>query len=84
MIVRMWEVIAHPESHADVLSWVCEAAVPALEVRPMHVSSDVLTSTDGRVVVVSRWRGDPVDPEPPPRHLVAQQPRSWDFNEVDR
>jgi hypothetical protein len=80
----MWEVIAHPESHADVLSWVCEAAVPALEVRPMHVSSDVLTSTDCRVVVVSRWRGDPVDPEPPPRHLVAQSPRSWDFNEVDR
>lgn len=84
MIVRMWEVIAHPESHADVLSWVCEAAVPALEVRPMHVSSDVLTSTDGRVVVVSRWRRDPVDPESPPRHLVAQQGRSWDFNEVDR
>jgi hypothetical protein len=84
VIVRMWEVIAQPEAHADVLSWVCDAAVPALEVRPAHVSSQVLTSTDGRVVVVSRWRGEPVDPESPPRYKIVAPARSWDFNEVDR
>jgi hypothetical protein len=84
VIVRMWEVIAQPEAQGDVLSFVCEVAVPALEVRPLHVDSQVLTSTDGRVVVVSRWRGDPVDPESPPRYKIAHPARSWDFHEVDR
>jgi hypothetical protein len=80
----MWEVIAQPEAQADVLSWVCEVAVPALEVRPLHISSQVLTSTDGRVVVVSRWRGEPLDPESPPRYKITHPARSWDFHEVDR
>jgi hypothetical protein len=84
VIVRMWEVVAHPEAHADVLSWICESAVPALEARPSHVSSEVLTSTDGRVVVVTRWRRDPEDPESPPRYHLAQRARSWDFSAVDR
>ena len=28
VIVRMWEVRAHPEALSDLLSWICEAALP--------------------------------------------------------
>ena len=28
VIVRMWEVRAHPEAFPELLSWVCEAALP--------------------------------------------------------
>jgi hypothetical protein len=84
MIVRMWEVKAYPEAVTDLLSWVCEAAVPALEVNPMHVASEIFSSADGRIVVISRWRASAVDLGTPPRHLVERQPHSWDFSPVDR
>jgi hypothetical protein len=80
----MWEVLAHPEARDEVLSWVSEAAVPAIEALPGHVSSEVLTTTEGRVVVVSRWRNEPVNPETPASYLLAAPARSWDFNLVDR
>ena len=84
MIVRMWEVKAHPEAMHEALCWVCEAGVPALEHHPQHVSSEVLSSADNRIVVVSRWRGDPVTPADPPRHLIERAGHWWDFSPVDR
>lgn len=85
MIVRMWEVRAHPEGFADLLGWVCDVAVPAVEVHPNHVASEIFSSTDHRIVVISKWRGS--DPQPiadPPRHLTARPPHWWDFAPVDR
>jgi hypothetical protein len=84
VIVRMWEVKAHPEALTDLLSWVCEAALPAIEVNPLHVASEVFSSTDSRIVVISKWRSAPVSLAEPPRHLVERAPGSWDFNTVDR
>jgi hypothetical protein len=84
MIIRMWEVKAHPEAVEDLLSWVCEAGVPAIEVNPLHVTSEVFSSADGRIVVISRWRSSPLDLATPPRHLVERAPHSWDFSPVDR
>jgi hypothetical protein len=80
----MWEVQAYPEGFTELLSWVCEAALPAIEPNPAHVTSEVFSSTDHRVVVISRWRGDPVPLPDPPGHLVARAPHSWDFSPVDR
>jgi hypothetical protein len=81
----MWEVRAQPDRLADLIAWVCETALPEIEQSPLHVSSDVYSSTDHRLVVISKWRSSsPVSmPEPPPA-LVARAPHSWDFTEVDR
>jgi hypothetical protein len=84
VIARMWEVRAHPEGFTELLSWVCESALPAVEVNPLHVSSEVFSSTDHRIVVISKWRSGPTDLPAPPRHLVARAPHSWDFTPVDR
>ena len=85
MIVRMWEVRAHPEGLSDLLSWICEAALPKIEVNPLHITSEVFTSTDNRVVVISKWRGStPESLIDPPSHLVGRRPQSWDFTQVDR
>ncbi len=80
----MWEVRSHPEAMAELLSWLCEAALPAIEVEPLHVSSEVFSSADHRIVVISRWRGAPVPLPEPPSHLVARAPHAWDFTPVDR
>ncbi|GAA2363998.1 hypothetical protein GCM10010170_061420 [Dactylosporangium salmoneum] len=85
VIVRMWEVRAHPEAFGELLSWVCEAMLPKVEVHPMHLSSEVYASTDQRLVVVSKWRGStPEGFAEPPSHLVARKPQFWDFTQVDR
>ena len=84
MIVRMWEVRAHPEGLTDLLSWICEAALPKIEVNPMHIHSEVFTSTDNRVVVISKWRSSPEPLAEPPANLVARSPHVWDFSPVDR
>jgi len=48
------------------------------------VRSEVFSSTDHRVVVISRWRRDARNlPEPPP-NLIARSPHVWDFAEVTR
>ncbi len=80
----MWEVRAHPESFDELLSWVCEHAVPEAEGHPLHVRSEVYSSTDNRIVVISRWRRDALDLAEPPAHLLARKPHSWDFAPVDR
>ncbi len=59
-----------------MLSWVCEAALPEIEVNPLHVSSEVFTSTDNRIVVISRWRSEPVSLADPPRYLVDRPART--------
>lgn len=84
MIVRMWEARAYPEGFADLLSWVCEAAVPALEQAPGHLTTEVFSAADHRVVVISRWRGAPATMADPPGHLVPRAPHAWDFTPVDR
>jgi hypothetical protein len=84
VIVRMWEVRGRPEAFEELLVWVCDAALPEVERNPLHVKSEVFSSTDGRVVVISRWRRDAEDLADPPGHLVARKPHSWDFAPVDR
>ena len=84
VIVRMWEVRAYPEGFTDLLSWVCESAVPDIEANPLHLSSEVFTSTDHRIVVISKWRSDAQSLADPPEHLVARSPHVWDFTPVDR
>lgn len=80
----MWEVRAHPEGFTELLSWVCEIAVPSVEVHPLHVSSEVFSATDNRVVVISKWRSGPQHLPDPPNHLVVRKPHAWDFSPVDR
>jgi hypothetical protein len=84
MIVRMWEAKARPGVMADAVSWVCDVGLPPLEADPQHVESEVFSSADDRIVVISRWRGSPVDIADPPRHLMARPPHAWDFSPVDR
>ena len=84
MIARMWEVRASGSGFQELLDWVCETAVPGLEVLPQHVSSEVFTSTDHRIVVISKWRNNPEGMPVPPKHLVARSPHIWDFSQVDR
>jgi hypothetical protein len=63
---------------------VCDKAVPELEVEPLHVSSEVYSSTDHRVVVVSKWRSEPMTPAEPPGHYLAWPARCRDYTSVDR
>lgn len=84
MIVRMWEVAAHPEAHQDLLSWICDVAVTELEADLGHMATEVFTSPDQRIVVVSRWRGQPRDLPAPPSYLVRSGPQRADFSPVDR
>lgn len=84
MIVRMWEAKAEPHGFADLITWVCETALPDFDHDPLHLSSEVFSSTDHRLVVVSKWRSNPRTlPDPPPA-LVARPPYTWDFTQVDR
>ncbi|MFC7481414.1 hypothetical protein ACFQX7_17160 [Luedemannella flava] len=84
MIVRMWEVKAYPKDFPALLTWVCETAVPEVEVHPLHISSEVFSSTDHRLVVISKWRSNPLPLPDPPAELVARSPHVWDFSPVDR
>ncbi|GIH04360.1 hypothetical protein Rhe02_24270 [Rhizocola hellebori] len=79
----MWEVRAYPRTFDQLLQWVCEVAVPELEERLNHVSSEVFSSTDLRVVVISRWHRDPTEAPVVPAGL-ARSAQSWDFTPVDR
>jgi hypothetical protein len=84
MIARMWEVRALGSGFAELLAWVCDEALPKLEVLPQHVSSEVYSSTDHRIVVISKWRTIPESLPAPPERLVARAPHVWDFTPVDR
>lgn len=84
MIVRMWEAKAESYGFADLITWVCETALPDFDHDPLHLSSEVFSSTDHRLVVISKWRSNPrALPDPPPT-LVARPPHTWDFTQVDR
>jgi hypothetical protein len=84
VIVRMWEIRAYPNHFAELLAWVCDIAVPGIEIQPLHVGTEVFSSADHRIVVISRWRGDPSPLPEPPDGLVARSAHSWDFTPVDR
>ena len=83
MIVRMWEVRAQQRNFTELLSWVCDVAVPAIEQSPLHMSSEVFTAPDFRLVVISKWRSHPEEFKTPP-HLITREPHSWDVSPVDR
>jgi hypothetical protein len=83
VIVRMWEVRGHPARLPELVGWVCDTALPAIEHDPRHAGSEVFSATD-RVVVISRWRGEPVPLPDPPAELVARPAHAWDFTPVDR
>jgi hypothetical protein len=80
----MWEARSRAAVFDEFLAWVCEKGVPEIEAHPQHVSSEVFSSTDHRVVVISRWHRDPLDVPAPPAHLVARSAHDWDFTQVDR
>ena len=84
MIARMWEVRASRSGFDELLTWVCDVAVPRMEVLPSYVSSEVFSSTDLRIVVISKWRNTPADLPAPPSELIARSPHVWDFTPVDR
>lgn len=84
MIVRMWEVRAYPQYAQRLLDWVCGTAVPTVEGLPDHLGSEVFSSAQERVVVISRWRAAPTSLPDPPTEWVARSPHSWDFTPVDR
>jgi hypothetical protein len=84
MIARMWEVRASVSGFAELLSWVCDEALPNLEMLPQHVSSEVYSSADHRIVVVTKWRNTPEALPAPPERLIARSPHVWDFTPVDR
>jgi hypothetical protein len=84
VIVRMWEVRAYPRTFTELLEWVCDVALPTIEVQPLHIGSEVFSSTDLRVVVISRWRSEPQELPAPPDGLAARSPHVWDFAPVDR
>ncbi|GGJ99143.1 hypothetical protein GCM10010123_31360 [Pilimelia anulata] len=83
MIVRMWEVRAYPGHAAALLDWLAHTALPAVAAEPTHAGSEVFASADHRVVVLSRWRGEPGALPDPPAAWVARAPHSWDFTPVD-
>ncbi|BCJ52306.1 hypothetical protein Asp14428_37810 [Actinoplanes sp. NBRC 14428] len=84
MIARMWEVRASRGGFDELLSWVIDEALPTVEVLPSHVSSEVYSSTDLRIVVISKWRNTPAALPAPPENLIARSPHVWDFTPVDR
>lgn len=84
VIVRMWEVRAEPARVTELISWVCDTALPEFDHNPLHIGSEVFSSTDHRVVVISKWRSNPVALPEPPLRLVARPPHEWDFTQVDR
>jgi hypothetical protein len=84
MIARMWEIRAAGSGFDELLTWVCDVAVPRLEVLPQHVASEVFSSTDNRIVVISKWRNSPQNLLAPPARLIARSAHVWDFTLVDR
>ncbi|GIF65850.1 hypothetical protein Ais01nite_38850 [Asanoa ishikariensis] len=84
VIVRMWEARAEKGRLPDLVEWVCDTALPRIEVNPLHITSEVFSSSDDRCVVISRWRSDPERLAAPPPLLVARPPHEWDFTLVDR
>jgi len=84
VIVRMWEIRAYPNHFTELLNWVCDIAVPSIEVEPLHAGTEIFSSADHRIVVISRWRGEPSPLPTPPPALVARSAHAWDFTPVDR
>jgi hypothetical protein len=80
----MVEMAAYPEAHEDLVDWACSVGVPELEAHLDHINSEVFTSADNRLVVISRWRSAPVPLAEPPAHWLRRAPHSWDFSPVDR
>jgi hypothetical protein len=80
----MWEVRGYPLTFNELLQWVCDVAVPRMEHEFGHISTEIFSSADHRIVVISRWRGEPVEMPTPPKGLIARSAHAWDFTPVDR
>jgi hypothetical protein len=80
----MWEVRAQQRTFTELMTWVCDVAVPTIEGNPLHISSEVYSSPDYRLVVITKWRSNPEAFREPPAHLITRPPHSWDFSPVDR
>ena len=76
MIVRMWEVRAQQRTFTELLTWVCDVAIPAIEVSPLHIQSEVFSSPDFRP---SSFRGGAVTGAVPgpPSHLIHPPTPLW-------
>lgn len=84
MIARMWEVRAAPQAVDELLAWLCESVLPAIESQTGHLETKLYRSQD-RVVAISHWQsGDPISFPAPPQALVERPPHSWDFTPVTR
>ena len=84
MIVRMWEVRARAAQLHRPADLGIDVALPAIEVNPLHMCSEVYSSPDFRLVVITKWRSHPESFREPPAHLITRPPHSWDFSPVDR
>jgi hypothetical protein len=80
----MWEVRAEARTFTALLNWVCEVAVPTVESNPLHMSSEIFSSPDFRLVVITRWNGTPEEFQEPPPQLITRPAHAWDFFPVDR
>lgn len=79
----MWEVRAHEYRLDDLLSWVREHAVTALDAGGGRDLA-VYRSEEERVVIIAHFEEDqdPVILPEPPEHLVARPAHQWPFHRV--
>lgn len=79
----MWEVVAAADACDDLVSWVCDVALPSVEDEAGCRGGEVYRSAD-RVVVITHWEAAPRDLPDPPDNLTARAPHAWDFERVSR
>lgn len=74
MSTLMWEAVATDVE--AVIAWAKAYDAPGL------TAKEIYTSLDGRVVVISHWRGDPPETLTPPAGTLARAGHAWRFTKV--
>jgi len=77
----MWEVRARDGRLEDLLAWVREHAVNALDAAGCKDFA-VYRSDQERVVIIAHFDEDPVELAEPPEDLVARPVHQWPFVRV--
>lgn len=77
----MWEARAQDGRLDDLLSWVREHAVSALDAGGGK-ELGVYRSAEERVVIIAHFDEDPVTLPEPPADLVARPAHQWPFVRV--